>query len=90
MLWDSWLQLGAALVVLVAYALAQWGIWSQKGPAFLWFNLAGSIVLGTLAAREKQWGFLLMETVWGLVTAGSLIGVLIRRPRHPEAPSASS
>lgn len=79
MLWDSWLQLGAALVVLVAYALSQWGIWSQKGRAFLWFNLAGSIVLGTLAAREKQWGFLLMETVWGLVTAGSIIGVVTGR-----------
>jgi len=74
------------MVVLVAYALAQWGIWSQKGRAFLWFNLAGSIVLGTLAAREKQWGFLLMETVWGLVTAGSLVGVRIGRSA-PHTPS---
>ena len=86
---ESWTQLAAALVVLVAYALSQWGIWSQKGRAFLWFNLVGSLVLGTLAARERQWGFLLMETVWGLVTAGSLATVLTRRStKSPDQPPA--
>jgi len=84
--WDGWLQLGAAFVVLTAYALSQWGIWSQKGRAFLWLNLAGSIVLGTLAARERQWGFLLMETVWGLVTAGSLWAVVTRPAKPTDKP----
>jgi len=84
---ESWLQLGAAAVVLVAYALGQWGVWQQKGRAFLWCNLAGSLVLGTLAARERQWGFLMMEVVWGLVTAGSLVQTVFvtRESRHEPA-----
>ncbi|MFM7321386.1 MAG: hypothetical protein ACKO5K_07675 [Armatimonadota bacterium] len=84
---ESWLQLGAAAIVLVAYALGQWGVWEQKGRAFLWCNLAGSLVLGTLAARERQWGFLMMEVVWGLVTAGSLLSVVAPRRPKQNAPA---
>ncbi len=84
---ETWLQLAAAAVVLLAYALGQWGVWQQKGRAFLWCNLAGSLVLGTLAARERQWGFLMMEVVWGIVTAGSLVQVLSIGPATKHEPA---
>ena len=42
---------------------------------YLVLNLAGSLVLAYLAWDERQWGFLLLETVWAIVSAWSLIRV---------------
>jgi len=81
------MQLAAAAVVLVAYALGQWKVWSQDGRAFLWCNLLGSLVLGTLAGRARQWGFLAMEVVWGLVTAGSLLRAVVGSTRSTKKPA---
>ncbi|MBA3262417.1 MAG: hypothetical protein H0T69_08130 [Thermoleophilaceae bacterium] len=39
-------------------------------------RLGGSIVLAWLALEERQWGFLMLETVWAGVSAWGLIQVL--------------
>jgi hypothetical protein len=35
-------------------------------------NAAGALVLTVVAYEEEQWGFLLLESVWTLVSAWSI------------------
>ena len=71
-------QILGSLLVVTAFAAAQRGALSTKSSAYLALNLVGSVVLAVLAAHERQWGFLLLEAVWALVSAWSLIHSLKR------------
>ena len=42
---------------------------------YLWLNLVGSVILTALALHEHQWGFLLLESVWAVVSAYGLVSV---------------
>lgn len=70
-------QLVGAFLILIAYALAQAGTLAPRGAPFLLLNLAGAIVLAGSAWHEEQWGFLVLEAAWALVSAAGLLG---RRP----------
>lgn len=60
-------------MILLAFALAQAGAMSQKSYSYLMLNLVGSAILAILAYLGQQWGFLLLEAVWALVSAWSLV-----------------
>ena len=66
-------QVIGALLILAAYVLAQFGVLDQRSSWYLWLNLVGAGALTVLAWHERQWGFLLLEGVWTLVTAWSLL-----------------
>jgi hypothetical protein len=70
---DQIVQIIGALMILTAYGAAQTGRWGTDAPAYLWLNLFGSIILAVLAGASKNWGFLLLEGVWAIVTAWSLL-----------------
>jgi hypothetical protein len=73
---DQVVQVIGALLILAAYAAAQFGWLDQYSLRYLVLNLIGSAILAVLAWYESQWGFLLLETVWALVSAWSLYRVL--------------
>jgi hypothetical protein len=79
---DQVVQVIGALLILVAFAGAQFGRMSTQSRAYLVLNLVGSAVLAVLAVYEQQWGFVLLETVWGIVSAWSLVQSLRGRARH--------
>jgi hypothetical protein len=71
-------QIGGAMLILAAFVLAQRGVLDQRARSYLGANLAGSAVLAVDAYLERQWGFLLLEGVWAIVSAWSLVAELRR------------
>ena len=66
-------QVFGSALILAAFVAAQQGRLSMQSTAYLSLNLAGAAVLAVLAAHERQLGFLLLESVWALVAARSLL-----------------
>lgn len=69
---DQLVQVLGSLLVLAAFASAQRGWLTPASRVYLTLNLVGSAVLATLALHDQQWGFLLLEAVWAVVSAAGL------------------
>jgi hypothetical protein len=72
---DQVIQVFGSLLILAAFGAAQVGRVSPQSLVYLWLNLVGSGILAVLAYLEEQWGFLLLETVWAIVSAYGLMTV---------------
>ncbi|HEY7145454.1 MAG TPA: hypothetical protein VH637_14520 [Streptosporangiaceae bacterium] len=72
------LQLIGAALILSAFLLAQFRRLGTDSYVYLALNVAGAGILAELAAAGHQWGFLLLEFVWALASAGALIRKLAR------------
>lgn len=73
---DQIAQLVGAVLILIAFAGAQRGSMSPHSLVYLVLNLVGSAVLAVVALAGENWGFLLLETVWAIVSAWGLVRVL--------------
>ena len=87
---DQVIQVLASLLVLAAFVGAQRGRLPQTSRGYLSLNLAGASVLAVLAMLEQQWGFLLLEAVWAVVSAFSLTRVLRGKPLRAGAPGTEA
>lgn len=66
-------QILGSLLILSAFVLALLGRLSQAGYAYLATNAVGSAVLTVTAVISREWGFILLEGVWALVSVGSIV-----------------
>ena len=66
-------QVVGALAILAAFAAAQARKLDVSSPQYLWLNFGGSFLLALDAWHERQWGFLLLEGAWAVVSANGLI-----------------
>jgi hypothetical protein len=73
-----------SLLVLSGFLLTQLRVLTAQSWWYLIVNLVGSGVLAVDAVFEAQWGFLLLEGVWAIVSAISLVRLVqsTRRARH--------
>ncbi|MFC5905981.1 CBU_0592 family membrane protein [Streptacidiphilus monticola] len=80
---EQFVQIAGSVLVLIPFALAQAGRVSARSRSYLLFNLIGSGALAADAALTVQWGFLLLEGTWAVVSLLGLLGVLKgRQPAH--------
>jgi len=77
---ETVLQLLGAVLVLLGFAGLQFGWTKADTWPYLWVNTIGSGILAILAVIESQWGFLLLEGVWTLVSAWGLLAKATGRP----------
>jgi hypothetical protein len=76
-------QLVGSVLVLGAFLAAQRGWLRTTSRRYLAMNVAGSAVLAAEAVLEGQWGFLLLEGVWAVVSFVGLVAALRGRPAVP-------
>lgn len=69
---SQFIQVIGSLLILAAFAAAQLGWLNQKAYSYLVLNTVGSSILAVDAIVEQQWGFLLLEGCWAIVSAISL------------------
>jgi hypothetical protein len=78
------IQVAGSLLILAGFAASQAGRLSICSARYLVLNFVGSAILAALAWIDQQWGFLLLEGVWALVSFWSL--VQLARGGAPTAP----
>jgi len=78
------IQVAGSLLILAGFAAAQAGRLSIDSARYLVLNFVGSAILAVLAWIDRQWGFLLLEGVWALVSLWSLAQLM--RGGTPTAP----
>ncbi len=69
---DQLIQVVGALFILAAFAAVQFDRMRPDSRLYLALNLVGSVILAALALHGSQWGFLLLEGVWAVVSAWGL------------------
>lgn len=80
---DQVVQLVGAVLILAAFVAAQVRVMHPQSFVYLSLNLAGSAILAYLAWVDRQWGFLLLEAVWALVSLGGIVALARGRTGAP-------
>ena len=65
-----------SMAILAAFAAGQFKRLEQTSLLYIVLNFVGSAILTVVAIVERQWGFLLLEGVWALISLWSLVKVL--------------
>ncbi len=82
------IQLVGALLILAGFIAAQAGRVSPHALSYVLLNFVGSAILTGVALNSRDWGFLLLESVWAIVSLWALIQ--IARGRRPQQQTSSA
>lgn len=65
-----------ALAILAAYAANQFGWTDASNLPYQIANLLGSMILVVVAVIEVQWGFIILEGAWAVISAWAILAIL--------------
>jgi hypothetical protein len=65
-------SLVGALLILGAYAGSQRGVFTPRHLCYLAMNILGGTTLTAAALAKSQWGFVLLEGTWTLISVVAL------------------
>jgi hypothetical protein len=77
------ISLVGSLMILAAFGATQFNRMTSSSMPYLLLNFVGSLILAVVAVVEQQWGFLLLEGVWALVSLWSIVRLLRRGEPGP-------
>jgi hypothetical protein len=68
-------SIAGAILILLPFSASQLGKLATTSLAYQLMNLIGSAALTAVAVIESQYGFILLEGTWALVSAAGLFRV---------------
>jgi len=79
-------SVAGAILILLPFAASQLGRLSTQTLTYQILNLVGSAALTTVAVIERQYGFILLEGSWAMISVAGLVRVLTARESAPQTP----
>ena len=72
------ISIAGAILILLPFTATQFGKLTTESLGYQLMNLIGSAALTAVALIERQYGFILLEGTWALVSAAGLARVMGR------------
>jgi hypothetical protein len=66
-------SIAGAILILAAYVGNQLAVLDRRDRLYNLLNLLGAMTLAVIALRAGQWGFMLLEGVWMLLSVPPLV-----------------
>ena len=77
------ISIAGAILILLPFTASQFGKLRTQSLAYQVMNLIGSVALTAVAIIESQYGFILLEGTWAVVSAAGLARVMgYIQPHH--------
>ena len=74
------IQISGSLLILIAFVFSVLGKLQQTSLQYLVANAVGSAMLAGTAIVSREWGFILLEGIWAIVSVASIIRKASRGP----------